>query len=54
MARSIDASQARCKFRMIESPLPFALIGCSVTMHDPNRTDGKPTARIAPNFVIAP
>ena len=27
--------------------LPFALIGCSVTLHDPNRGDGQPTARIA-------
>jgi len=25
---------------------PFALIGCSVTLHDPNRSDGKPTIRI--------
>ena len=27
--------------------LPFGLIGCSVTLHDPNRSDGQPTARIA-------
>ncbi len=26
---------------------PFALIGCSVTLHDPNRKDGKPTIAIA-------
>jgi hypothetical protein len=26
---------------------PFALISCSVTLHDPNRSDGQPTARIA-------
>lgn len=27
-------------------PLPFALIGCSVTLHDPNPGDGDPTARV--------
>jgi len=28
-------------------PKPFALVGCSVTMHDPNRGDGLPTGLIA-------